>query len=417
MKNDFGIIIQKTRGDGLDFNLFPNNENLELNVKYDSLSEDERDTPKLGKDKDVFVVQFSENYKIYSLIIGLEDRQRAGFYGIRIFVPKGNNLQNFTSILYKIQSKFLLNPNSSSSDNLIYDDILETIKNSCSEVNKFIVPNTRNNNHFCYYESNNSIAIEAIFNSNKTYLISKLYAFQKPKEEELRTEISINNIIYKEIDLKNEIVEIKIKGDLNYLKELKINNTSVNFNKNQNNLFILKNKKDKIEYILKENAQKNEDASTNEIIISRKNSNGGKSNGGRKEPPKSFIDKYGTWLILILLATMIILIIQQEYFKNPDPEMEIEKPEEQIPQQKKDTITKEINPIDGETLKGNSKGAKTGSKNSKRAKTESSNSKATTTKNLGKEVTGAKDTETEGKTTQVETQKGLQKTTTEEEGL
>ena len=333
--NNIGIIIQKTKGEGLDFNIFPNNINIELSSKFNLPSEDERDTPGKVKDKDIFAVQFSENFKIYSLIIGTKDGPRAGFYGIRIFIPINYNLDNFTSILYNIQSKFLLNPNSSSSENQIFDGIIETIKNSCTEVNKFIVPITTNKNHFCYYESNNISAIEAIFNSKEIYLSSKLFAFQKPKEEELRTEIAINNIIYKEIDLKNEIVEIKIKGDLNYLKELKINNTSVNFNKIQNNLFILKNKKDKIEYILKENAQKKEDDSTNEIIISRKNSNGGKSNGGGKEPRKSFFDKYGTWIILILLATLIIVIIQQEYFNNPKTE-NMENPDPIIVQEPKE---------------------------------------------------------------------------------
>ena len=133
MNNNFGIIIQKTNGEGLDFNIFPNVENIELSTKFNLPSEDERDTPGKVKDKDILAIQFSDNFKIYSLIVGTKDGPRAGFYGIRIFVPKGNNLENFTSILYKIQSKFLLYPNSSSSDNQIYDDILKPIKNFSNE--------------------------------------------------------------------------------------------------------------------------------------------------------------------------------------------------------------------------------------------------------------------------------------------
>ncbi len=308
--NNSGIIIQNLKGNGLDFNVFPNSEVLELKLKFNNPIEDERETPGKAGDKPIFVLHNTKNYKIYSLIIGTSDGGRAGFYAIRIFIPLNYVLQNFITILNEIQSKYLVNPNSISSDSHIYNETLLRIKDNCKLTNNFIIIDNSINNNFIYYDNNNITSIETIFNSNGTNCFQKLFAFQKPNNEtNIKDEISINNVVYHKYIANSTFQEIKIKGQLDLLKKIKVNGIEVNFNSDTCELVLFKKESDKVEYLLKENGVKELDSFGNEVTISREDNYFEKKQIDRdRKPKKSFFEKYGIWLIFSGIVIIIILL-------------------------------------------------------------------------------------------------------------
>lgn len=308
--NNSGIIIQNLKGNGLDFNVFPSSEVLELKLKFNNPIEDERETPGKAGDKPIFVLHNTKNYKIYSLIIGTSDGGRAGFYAIRIFIPINYVLQNFITILNEIQSKYLVNPNSISSDSHIYNETLLRIKDNSKLTSNYIIIDNSINNNFIYYDNNNITSIETIFNSNGTNCFQKLFAFQKPNNEtNLKDEISINNVVYHKYIVNNTYQEIKIKGQLDLLKKIKLNGIEVNFNRDTDELILFKKESDKVEYLLKENGVKELDSFENEVTISREDNNFEKKQIDRnRKLKKSFFEKYGIWLILSGIVIIIILL-------------------------------------------------------------------------------------------------------------
>ena len=303
--NNIGIIIQKLQGNGLDFNVFPNIEVLELKNKFNNATEDERDTPGKVGDKPIYVLQNTISYKIYSLIIGTRDGGRAGFYAIRIFIPVNSILQNFTTILNEVHSNYLSNPNSITNDSQIYNESIIKVKGNCKMGSTYVIIDNLINNKFIYYDSNNIAAIDSIFNSKETNYFNKLFAFQKPNNaDEIKDEISIQNIVYQKYNFNEDFQEIKIKGRLDLIKKIKVNGKELDFNGNSDDLVLLIKKSDKVEYLLKENGIKKVNEFSNEITISiiRRNIS---------DPPQhSFFKKYGTWIIfacgLILLLLMIV---------------------------------------------------------------------------------------------------------------
>ena len=345
--NNSGIIIQNLKGNGLDFNVFPSSEVLELKLKFNNPIEDERETPGKAGDKPIFVLHNTKNYKIYSLIIGTSDGGRAGFYAIRIFIPINYVLQNFITILNEIQSKYLVNPNSISSDSHIYNETLLRIKDNSKLTSNYIIIDNSINNNFIYYDNNNITSIETIFNSNGTNCFQKLFAFQKPNNEtNLKDEISINNVVYHKYIVNNTYQEIKIKGQLDLLKKIKLNGIEVNFNRDTDELILFKKESDKVEYLLKENGVKELDSFGNEVTISREEKyfeiNQKKRN---KKPNKSFFEKYGIWLILSGIVIIIILLFvpMDDTINN-----KIQQPVTDTTNLKKPDTTKIKNPISKE---------------------------------------------------------------------
>lgn len=306
--NNLGIIIQKTVGNGLDYNILPNIDIIELNNKFNESIEDERDTPGKVGDKPIFVLQNTENYRIYSLIIGTKDDGRSGFYAMRIFIPINCILQNFIQILHNIESKYKSNPNSISNDSQVYSESLRIIESNCKATKIYINKEVRNKNNFIYYDKQNITSIEEVFNSNAAILFNKLYAFQRPlSSDEIKEQILIQNINYNKYS-KIDFNEVLISGDLTLLKKLIINGKEVYFNLKSDEMTLLKSEFDQVKYVLKENSFKKVDESGlkveifkghNEVISVETNST----------PQKSFFDKYVKVLILIGILLISILLL------------------------------------------------------------------------------------------------------------
>ena len=64
---------------------------------------------KLSNQSDVYAVQLTKNFRVYSLIVtNVSDFVGgAGFYAIRLYAPKENPLNNFVVILDDLKNKYL----------------------------------------------------------------------------------------------------------------------------------------------------------------------------------------------------------------------------------------------------------------------------------------------------------------------
>ena len=105
--NQFGLIIEETTaGSNLQFV----SSLLDINSPEikETLTDERTLASQLANLSDVYSVQVTKNYKVYSLIVtNLTDfLGRSGYYAIRLYGPKGVNLTNFENILANIKEKY-----------------------------------------------------------------------------------------------------------------------------------------------------------------------------------------------------------------------------------------------------------------------------------------------------------------------
>lgn len=304
--NQFGLIIQETTaGSGQQF------VSAHLDVDNPEIKEtitDERFiATQLANLSDVYSVQITKNYKVYSLIVtDLADfLGRTGYYAIRLYGPKGVNLTNFENILASIKEKY----NSYSKSNTLniqnYDAILSSI---------LIIENERKNfislksdvNCFYYFEETNT-ALSTVFNTKGINLVHKVYAFNKGK--------ALNESIAASLELKpyaainSSQKEINIINSHSILKELKINNQTLDFNTNVSDFNLLCQSNDLVFFNTTDDKIFKQ-IDNNFISIERKYNprsvtkpNSYSSNGRKK---KTFWEENGIYLGILLLTIMLV---------------------------------------------------------------------------------------------------------------
>lgn len=257
---------------------------------------------KLANQSDVYTVQLTTNYRVYSFVItdATDSFGRAGFYAIRLYTPKKYPLANFHIILQQINKKYLEfdsngTPKSSQEyDNLLKFDIpLEVKQQDFLHVKS-------NDNAFCYYDSSNT-QLSNIFNAKGIALFNKVYAFNKEK--------AVDSNLIKSLGLKpleeskNNFKEVIINNNYRVLKELKVNNNPIEFNSNETDFTVLVNKEDIIEYNTIEEPKFKQDTSLI-INVQRKHYAPPPSRPrGQKKP--GFWEENGIYLA-ILLITLIL---------------------------------------------------------------------------------------------------------------
>ena len=247
--NQFGLIIQETTaGSNQQFV----SAHLDLNnpeIK-ETITDERTLASQLANLSDVYSVQVTKSYKVYSLIVtNLTDfLGRSGYYAIRLYGPKGVNLTNFESILANIKEKFNNYTKSNTLNNQNYDDILSSI---------LIVENERKNivalkstmNFFYYFDDLNS-TLSTVFNTKGVHLVNKIYAFNKNKAVNESIAVTSGLKSFSQINASHK--EINIVNSYGVLNELKINDQLVDFNPNlteftllcQNNDVLVYNSKD-----------------------------------------------------------------------------------------------------------------------------------------------------------------------------
>jgi hypothetical protein len=297
--NLFGLIIQRTTSGLNDMFVSDNLKEIRNSSEIEKTTDDENKyATKLANQSDVYTVQLTTNYRIYSLVItdATDSFGRAGFYAIRLYTPKKYPLANFHIILQQINKKYLEfdsngTPKSSQEyDNLLKFDIPLEVKQQ-----DFIHVKS-NDNAFCYYDSSNT-QLSNIFNAKGIALYNKVYAFNKEK--------AVDSNLIKSLDLKpleeskNNFKEVIINNNYRVLKELKVNNNPIEFNSNETDFTVLVNKEDIIEYNTIDEPKFKQDTSLI-INVQRKHYAPPPSRPrGQKKP--GFFESYGLYFIMAFM--------------------------------------------------------------------------------------------------------------------
>jgi hypothetical protein len=243
--NQFGLIIQETTaGSNQQFV----SDHLDINSPEikETITDERTLASQLANLSDVYSVQVTNNYKVYSLIVtNLTDfLGRSGYYAIRLYGPKGAKLSNFENILANIKNKFINYSKSNSLNNQNYDDILSSILTGESD-KKGIVTVRNNFNCYYYFDEANS-TLSTVFNTRGVHLVHKIYAFNKTKA--LNESIAISSGLKPFSQINAAHKEISIVNNYGVLNELKINDQLVDFNPNDSEFNLLCQNNDRIIY-------------------------------------------------------------------------------------------------------------------------------------------------------------------------
>jgi hypothetical protein len=243
--NQFGLIIEETTaGSNLQF-VSSHLDTTSPEIK-ETLTDERTLASQLANLSDVYSVQVTKNFKIYSLIVtNLRDfLGRSGYYAIRLYAPKNVNLNNFENILASLKEKYNNYTNTSNLNSQNYNEILSSI---------LVVENDKKNyvsleSHlisFYYFDDNNPI-LSTVFNTNGTYLVQKLYAFNKNKAVPEHIALSAGLKPFSTINSNQK--EIDVVNNFGILKELWINEQIVDFNPILTNFLLLCQNTDKVTY-------------------------------------------------------------------------------------------------------------------------------------------------------------------------
>ena len=251
--NQFGIIIQETTaGSNQQFV----STHLDINgPEIKGTITDERTlASQLANLSDVYSVQVTKNYKVYSLIVtnSTDFIGRSGYYAIRLYGPKGINLTNFENILANIKEKYNHYTKTNTLNNQSYEDILSSILLGGKD-RKNIVSIKNSMSYFYYFDDANS-NLGAILNTNAVHLVHKIYAFNKNKAVDESIALTTGLKSFSQMNASQK--EISVINNWGLLNDLKINDQSIDFNPNltefniicQNNDVVLYNAKDDKSY-------------------------------------------------------------------------------------------------------------------------------------------------------------------------
>ena len=247
--NQFGLIIQETTA-GSNQQFVSTHLDINSPEIKETITDERTLASQLANLSDVYSVQVTKNYKVYSLIVtNLTDfLGRSGYYAIRLYGPKGVNLTNFESILANIKEKYNNYTKSNTLNNQNYDDILSSI---------LIVENDRKNfvavkstvNCFYYFDDANS-TLSTVFNTKGVNLVHKIYAFNKNKAVNESIALTTGLKSFSQINASQK--EINVNNYYGVLNELKINDQLVDFNPNLSEFNVLCQTTDRVVYNAKD---------------------------------------------------------------------------------------------------------------------------------------------------------------------
>lgn len=297
--NQFGLIIHETTaGSNLQF------VSSHLDVNSPEIKEtitDERTlASQLANMSDVYAVQITKNYKVYSLIVTnhTDFLGRSGFYAIRLYGPKGLNLMNFEKNLSDIKDRYIADTTSNNLNNQNYDDILSSILIIENDRKDFI--SLKNNVNCFYYFDDNTSTLSTVFNTKGIHLVHKVYAFNKTKAVPENIALSTGLKSYSQINTSQK--EINIVNNHSILKELKINNQNVDFNPNVYDFNLICQSSDSVIYNTTDDKNFRQIANNFITIVPKPVLRPTPPYGGNK---KTFWQENGIYLGILLLTFMM----------------------------------------------------------------------------------------------------------------
>ena len=301
--NQFGLIIHETTaGSNLQF------VSSHLDVNSPEIKEtitDERTlASQLANMSDVYAVQITKNYKVYSLIVTnhTDFLGRSGFYAIRLYGPKGLNLMNFEKNLSDIKDRYIADTTSNNLNNQNYDDILSSILIVENDRKDFI--SLKYNVNCFYYFDDNTSTLSTVFNTKGINLVHKVYAFNKTRAVPENIALSTGLKSYSQINTSQK--EINIVNNHSILKELKINNQNVDFNPNVSDFNLICQSSDSVMYNTTDDKNfrqiANNFISIEKKYVPRSEPRRTPTFSGNK---KTFWEENGIYLGILLLTIMI----------------------------------------------------------------------------------------------------------------
>lgn len=301
--NQFGLIIHETTaGSNLQF-VSTNLDVNSLEIK-ETITDERTLASQLANMSDVYAVQITKNYKVYSLIVTnhTDFLGRSGFYAIRLYGPKGLNLMNFEKNLSDIKNRYIADTTSNNLNNQNYDDVLSSILIVENDRKDFI--SLKNNVNCFYYFDDNTSTLSTVFNTKGINLVHKVYAFNKTRAVPENIALSTGLKSYSQINTSQK--EINIVNNYSILKELKINNQNVDFNPNVSDFNLICQSSDSVLYNTTDDKNLRQIAN-NFVSIERKYvprpaPRPTHSHGGNK---KTFWEENGIYLGILLLTIMI----------------------------------------------------------------------------------------------------------------
>ena len=251
--NQFGLIIEETTA-GSNQQFISTHIDINSPEIKGTITDERTLASQLANLSDVYSVQVTKNYKVYSLIVtnSTDFIGRSGYYAIRLYGPKGINLSNFENILANIKEKYNHYTKTNTLNNQSYEDILSSILLGGKD-RKNIVSIKNSMSYFYYFDDANS-NLGTILNTNAVHLVHKIYAFNKNKAVDESIALTTGLKSFSQMNASQK--EISVINNWGLLNDLKINDQSIDFNPNltefniicQNNDVVLYNAKDDKSY-------------------------------------------------------------------------------------------------------------------------------------------------------------------------
>ena len=240
MKN-INLVIQRTFN-GLE--VVYNDEFVKTLENKEGISDERKDAAQIAHRSNVYSIYNDEKFSVFSFINTntVDVAKREGFYAIRLFIEKGNKIQDVKTILDKINEKFQNYLNNNDFGNQNYDDILNNTK-LVNGNDELIVPQVIPN--VCYYYIEPNRNIDSFFEAKDVSAIKKLYLFSKEKAqgESVARDFGLKPIT----EITKSIKKVKVENHDYYLEHILVNDKPLNY-KNLPEFTILCTQNDAITY-------------------------------------------------------------------------------------------------------------------------------------------------------------------------
>ncbi len=264
--NQFGLIIQETTAGS---NQQYVSAHLDINSPEikETITDERTLAAQLGNLSDVYSVQVTNNFKVYSLIITYSPdfKGRSGYFAIRLYGPKGVNLTNFEHILASVKEKYNNYSRSNSLNNQNYEDILSSIL--ITQTNRKNIVALKNTMPYFYYFDDANSTLSTVFNSNGVHLVHKIYAFNMHKA--VNESIALSSGLKSFTQINERLKEIHVVNNQGVLNELKINSQLLDFNQTPSEFNIVCQYNDVVVYNAKDD-KTNKAITTHFISIEKK---------------------------------------------------------------------------------------------------------------------------------------------------
>lgn len=218
----FQLIIQKTTtGLNIEYSspgIDPQHPNV---VK--TLEDERAFATQIVKDSDVYTLEITEHFRIYSLIVTDIDKfGRSGFYEFKLYGPREKPLENFYTTLQEIKAKY-----NEDTSNKPYESILSKIvfPPNNGQLN-YIQAKRSNKKYYSFYEENNLDSLKELIKDKGVFLINRLYVINRAKAYGENVIQSVGLLPF----TKGSFKEVTISNPHRKLKDLFLNNEKLQIN-------------------------------------------------------------------------------------------------------------------------------------------------------------------------------------------